>query len=129
MTTYPKKVSCAKLEINPDGSQNWSQPELGFLSIGDHELSFENWTIPYSNIENAILNRHKSIFTKHYSLLLETKIGSYLFNLDNSEVWENLPFEYERTEGDVLGISGLIKFVIIIFVLQIIFFIISEIIK
>jgi len=59
MNSFPDKVSCSKLELKPDGSTSWSQPEIGYLRISKEELLFENRKIPFSNIENAVLNEEK----------------------------------------------------------------------
>ncbi|MDH5354647.1 MAG: hypothetical protein OEY09_09420 [Gammaproteobacteria bacterium] len=47
------------MELKPDGSTSWSQPEIGYLRISKEELLFENRKIPFSNIENAVLNEEK----------------------------------------------------------------------
>ena len=110
MATYPEQVTCAKMEINTDGSQTWTPAKKGFVTIGEGEIKFEPWKIPFSNIKNAILNREKVFFMfSHYSLLIETDFGSFLFSLDKSDVWENLPFPCKKTEGSLINLKELLK--------------------
>lgn len=126
MNSYPEKVVGSKMELGPDGSQSWSTHEIDYLKYNDTELEFSNWIIPYSNINNAILNCESMMFfKKHYSLLIETDFGTFMFNLGESELWEHLPFSFERTEGETHSITIILRWGIILFVLMMIW----EIIK
>ncbi len=120
MNSFPDKVSCSKLELNPDGSKSWSQPEIGYLRISEVELLFENRKIPFSHIENAVLNEEKlMLIHKHYSLLIETELESYLFNLGESEYWDQLPFPFQKTEGETHSLTILVRAAIVLLGLMI----------
>jgi hypothetical protein len=126
MNSYPEKVVGSKMELVADGEQSWSTHEIDYLRYNDTELKFSNWTIPYSNINNAILNREKLMFfKKHYSLLIETDFGMFMFNLGESEYWENLPFSFEKTEGETHPVTKITRWAVILLILMIIW----EIIK
>ncbi len=126
MNSYPEKVVGSKMELEADGSQSWSSHEIDYLNYNDTELEFSNWKIPYSNINNAILNCENLMFyKKHYSLLIETDFGMFMFNLGESELWEQLPFSFERTEGETHPMTTTLRWGIILLVLMMIW----EIIK
>ena len=120
MTNIQEKVRCAKLDLSADGAKIWTKLGDVDLIIDEMEIKFEDWVIPVKNIENAILNKERHLFFfNHYSLLLETNIGSYLFNLNRSDVWERLPFEVKRTYGESFEFSSMYRtsFVLIALVL------------
>ena len=118
MASYPEQVVGARLEVGPDGSQAWTLPRRGTIAIGECDLSFESWKIPFSAIRNAVLNREGNLLgVPHYSLLIETESGSYLFQLGGSEHWEQLPFPFQKTTGTSFDLSPLVRRLLLIMAL------------
>ena len=104
------KASCAKLVEDIDGNKSWTTPESGKMLLNENNLKYEGNTIPYTSINNAILNREKIPFSQsHYSLLIETAHDSYLFNFDSPELWDAPPFNLQKTEGGLIDIKSLLK--------------------
>ena len=97
--TVAKTKAAAIRPHDPNDGLLGPQVITGELAFLDHELSFEDWSIPYESITRAVLNMDRHMFAKMYTLLIQSRSGDYLFQLASDELWKKgVPFPYQRTE-------------------------------
>jgi hypothetical protein len=76
---------------------SWTMSRRGYLKIFDDQLRCGGWTIPYRDIEEAILFTGWGIFLPGHVLLVRTRKRSYKFGLNLGRFWKGeLPFEVKR---------------------------------
>jgi len=105
-----------RTEPQLDGGTMWSQPQRGNLLLGAKSLRFNDWEIPVSNIEEAVFNTDRIVFSKRQSLAVNCGEMHYLFNLEKAVDVPAFPFRVEITERRTfigkLIISALAIFVV-----------------
>jgi len=108
----------------PRRSMQWLASRRARLKVFSDRLECGDWTIPYGEIQNAVLYRFRSMFfIPGYVLMVKTDPKTYQFGLNAGKFWTSkLPFPVER-EAASLGMSPvslairLILFAVISYVL------------
>ncbi len=78
----------------------WVTSQRGLLKIFQDHLKCGDWSITYSEVEEAELFKTRSGFIPCYILKIKTRSSTYQFGLNGSKFWEGeLPFEVKRTKG------------------------------
>lgn len=78
-------------------SANWVTARRGLLKVYDDHLTCGNWTIPYADVEEAVLFRTRQMFIPGYVLRVKTQGRIYQFGLNSGRFWtSDLPFSVER---------------------------------
>ena len=72
----------------------------GTLALDDSCLSFNDWCVPYANIESAVLRTYYGAFLPQHHLLVSDGTYNYLFVIPRREVGITLPFPSRR---EVMG--------------------------
>ena len=82
-------------------SSKWTFARRGSLVVKDDELQMNDWVFPYTEIDEAVLFKTKTLFfITCYILMIKTKGAIYQFGLNPSKFWEGeLPFPATRQTG------------------------------
>jgi hypothetical protein len=102
---------CLTKATNAEGDQmrfsvNWALARRGFLKVYEDRLVCGDWTIPHTEITNAVLTSFRStLFIPGHVLRVDTAERTYHFGLHGSKFWKSdLPFKVSREQGS-LGYS------------------------
>jgi hypothetical protein len=86
-------------------SVNWVFSRRGFLKVYTDRIECGDWTIPYDQIDEAVLFRTSSMFIPCYLLRVKAQGQIYQFGLNPGRYWSReLPFPVVR-ENKRLGWS------------------------
>ncbi len=78
-------------------SLNWLMSRRGRLKVMPEALVCGDWTIPYKNIDEAVLFRTRQMFIPCYVLRVKADRTIYQFGLNPSRYWSSdLPFPVRR---------------------------------
>lgn len=94
--------SCMTKAIVADGdhimpSAHWAVSRRGILKVFSDRLECGNWSIPYSEIEEAVLHSGAGLLFPGYVLQVRTKDRTFHFGLNLGRFWRNeLPFPVRR---------------------------------
>lgn len=78
-------------------SLSWVTARRARLRVTRHALVCGDWTIPYQEIQEAVLFSIYSIFIPGYVLRVKTKDVTYQFGLNWGRFWQGeLPFPVRR---------------------------------
>jgi hypothetical protein len=67
-------------------------PSSGALVVGDRELAFNEWRIPYSSVRSAVLQTYYAFGFPRYHLLITDGKANYLFHIPAKEAVVGFPF-------------------------------------
>lgn len=86
-------------------SLNWVLSRRGLLKVFDDNLECGDWSIAYTEIDDAVLFRTRQMLIRCYVLRIKTRGTVYQFGLNPGRYWSGeLPFPVSR-ESAVLGYS------------------------
>lgn len=98
--------SCMAKAIKTDSedfkrSSKWALARRGSLIVKEDELQMNQWVFPYSEIDEVVLFKTKTLFfITCYILMIKFKGDIYQFGLNPNKFWEGeLPFPVKRQEG------------------------------
>lgn len=95
----PIKVTGLRREPRVDNVLEWSRGEIGNLDFGIEHVRFNDWSIPYSSIQDAVLNKEFMLFRKVQTLAIKSDDGEYMFTLhDLVDETRRFPFQLRITE-------------------------------
>jgi hypothetical protein len=78
-------------------SFNWAVSRRGILEVRPDALASDDWVIPYSEIDEAILYSVRQMFIPGYVLLVRSRGATYQFGLNWGRFWSrDLPFPARR---------------------------------
>ena len=93
------RVTGLRREPRVDDVLEWSRGETGNLDLGANQLTFNDWSIPYDSIHDAVLNKEIMLFRKMQTLAIKSDAGEYMFTLhDPIEETNKIPFQIRVTE-------------------------------
>ena len=93
------KVTGVRREPRLDGVLEWSRGEDGDLTFESNRVRFNDWSIPYTNILDAVLNRETILFRKTLTLAIRAEAGEFMFSFyEPKEELKDIPFEIRTTE-------------------------------
>ncbi len=96
-------------------SINWALSKRGALSVMSDSLKCGDWSIPYSDIEEATLCSMPWLFMTAYVLRIKSKGQIYQFGLNPGRFWKGeLPFAVKREQPNKVywNIINAIRFII-----------------
>jgi len=104
-------------------SSKWVLARRGRLIVKEDEIQMNKWVFPYSEIDEAVLFKTKTLFLiTCYILMIKFKGNIYQFGLNPNKFWEGeLPFAVNRQEGK----TGYSPFSVIIRVVAAIFILVA----
>jgi hypothetical protein len=92
-------VTALRREPRVDGVLEWSRGEPGNLNIGTSRLTFNDWSIPYDSIYDAVLNKETMFFRKTQTLAIKSDEGEFMFSFHEPiEEVNEIPFQIRITE-------------------------------
>ena len=98
-TISTHKVTGVRREPRVDGVLEWSRGEDGDLTFESNRVTFNDWSIPYVNILDAVVNRETVLFKKTQTLAIRSEDGEFMFSFYKPEEELNeIPFEIRTTE-------------------------------
>jgi len=116
--TSSYKVTGVRREPRVDGDLEWSRGENGDLSFESNQITFNDWSISYTNILDAVLNRATILFKKTQTLAIRSEDDEFMFSFYEPKAELNgVPFEIRTTERR--------SFIGRLFILMIILFLIN----
>jgi hypothetical protein len=79
---------------------SWVTSRRGSLKVFSDRLECGDWTIPFEEIQQAVLFETRQWFIRCYVLKVRTAATTYQFGLNPGRFWRgDLPFEVERQKG------------------------------
>ena len=83
-------------------SLNWVKARRGNLKIYDDHLECGNWSINYSEFQEAVVFSVRSFFLPCYVLRIKANGEIYQFGLNPNSFWKgDLPFEAKREKESI----------------------------
>ena len=93
------KVTGVRREPRVDGVLEWSRGENGELNFESNRVTFNDWSIPYTNVLDAVVNRESILFRKTQTLAIRSEDGQFMFYFHKpTEELRDIPFEIRVTE-------------------------------
>ena len=101
--------TCMTKAIIAEGDQlrtgpQWVTARRARLKLYDDHLKCGDWSVPYSDIQEATLTRFRSTILRipGYVLTLHTASKTYHFGLNGNKYWQGeLPFPVTRKQGKI----------------------------
>lgn len=99
--TFMAKVIRDK-ETFPSASKRWNRAPKCTLKIESTELSYDDWCIPFKEINKATIRTYRSALFFEYAILsIETDSNTHHFGIKYDDYWKGeLPFAVERISED-----------------------------
>lgn len=114
------KVTGLRREPRVDEVLEWSRGETGNLKFGANQLEFNDWSIPFKSIHDAVLNKETVLFRKVRTLAIKSEAGEFMFTFHEPiKETTKFPFQIRITERKSF-IGKLILFALVILLVDII---------